>query len=259
MNYLKEVWKNFKWNLELNKAWKTNLFPPEEIQVILGLYEKYSADLLKVKQQQQEFFNKRTSVGLFPQLCDLEAEMTYLLIREYRPVTVLEISPASGWSTSWILHALKDNDQGTLYSYDLVESSIHIIPKWLSEGRWKFFQGDVTKNMALLPAKVDYFFIDSDHSAEFAHWYIDKLFPLYKKGIRISAHDILKWAHEPGWGEESLVLCSWLAKKGARCMTASRAMKKKGYNAITAARRKLGLDALIQTANYNSMIFFTLS
>ena len=65
---------------------------------------------------------------LRPQLDDIEAEVTYLLIRESRPSTVVEISPSGGWSTSWILQALKDNDYGTLYSYDYNDASTKVLP-----------------------------------------------------------------------------------------------------------------------------------
>lgn len=243
----------------LKDIWARNLFPEMKLQEVLGLYEKFRDDLRLVKEQQQVLFARRESIGLVPQLCDIEAEISYLRIREYRPDTVVEISPASGWSTSWILHALQNNGLGTLHSYDLVEDSTRVIPHHLAEGRWQFYKGDIKENIGLLPVEAEYLFIDSDHSAEFAYWYIAHLFPLFGKGkTKVSVHDILKWPHEPGWGEESPVLCSWLAENRKDCMTACRIMRGKGYDAIVQKRKMLGLDSVIQTADYNSMIFFEL-
>jgi predicted O-methyltransferase YrrM len=242
----------------LKKSWSRIPFPDTDLEAMLGYYEKYRDDLMRVHQEQLAFFQGRYRTGLFPQLCDLEAEMTYLRIRAITPSTVVEISPASGWSTTWILHALKDNGSGTLYSYDLVDDCIRIVPTALSENRWKFYKGDIKQNLHLLPNDIDYLFIDSDHTAEFAYWYIDHLFPLVKKETKISVHDILKWPYEPGWGEESLVLCSWLAEKRIDCLTASRIMKDRGFQKILDKRNGLGIGEMIQSADYNSMIFFVL-
>jgi predicted O-methyltransferase YrrM len=242
----------------LKASWSELSFPGEHLQNIVGLYEKYRHDLVAVQEEQLTLFSTRKEAGLIPQLCDIEAEITYLRIRESKPAVVVEISPASGWSTSWILHALKDNGSGVLHSYDLVNDSIGIIPLQLAGNRWQFHQGDVTQLVNQLPPSVDYLFIDSDHSEEFAHWYIKKVFPMYATGTKVSVHDILKWAHEPGWGKESLVLCSWLTENNIKCMTASRALKDKGFLAISKIRSELHLKPDILNVNYNSMIFFEL-
>jgi hypothetical protein len=245
-------------NLLLEKCWSEINFSEDYLKNILGLYEKYRNDLMAVRREQLALFSIREEIGLVPQLCELEAEITYLRIRETKPSVVVEISPASGWSTSWILHALKDNGKGKLYSYDLVNDSTRVIPAQLALNRWQFHQGDIKQNIHLLPPSAEYLFIDSDHSAEFARWYMTTVFPMYPKGTKTSVHDILKWAHEPGWGEESLVLCSWLAENKIKCMTASRALKNYGYNAIMKTRQSLQLETTVQEADYNSMIFFEL-
>ena len=113
--------------------WQSILFPERELKILAGLYEKYGSDLITVREKQRALYSIRHNIRLEPQLCDMEAEITYLRIREYRPHKVVEISPASGWSTAWILHALKDNGVGKLYSYDLVDDCTRIIPQRLSE------------------------------------------------------------------------------------------------------------------------------
>lgn len=245
------------YNQFLKKIWTDINFPNEDLQFVLGLYKKYLQQLQSVKRQQQILFSIRNSIGLIPQMCDLDAEITYLRIRERKPSTVIEISPGSGWSTSWILHALKDNGNGLLYSYDLVDDSTRVIPRQLSANRWKFYKGDIKHNLGLLPS-TEYLFLDADHSKEFTNWYINNLFPLLDAGTSVSVQGIIKWAHETGWEEESMVLSSWLAEKGIDCMTVSKALVNKGYDEICVARVEIGLDKMIQSSNYNSMIFFNL-
>lgn len=240
------------------RIWENMSFPENDLDFLLSLYEEYESDLRLVKESQKELYFIKDKLGLVPQLGDMEAEITYLLVRHSKPLTVVEISPASGWSTSWILNALLDNGVGKLYSYDLVDDSTRVIPENLSENRWNFYQGDVKDNLGLLPKKIDYLFIDSDHSKEFANWYLEYLFPLAGKGVKTSVHDILKLSSEPGWGEESLILCAWLAERNIPCMTSSRALKDKGYNKIMNLRIELGLNSVIHTPDYNSMIYFTL-
>lgn len=244
--------------LEQEKIWREMIFPTDKKEFIKSLYLKYKDDLKKVKKDQHEFYSVKDSIGLVPQLGDMEAEITYLLIREYKPNTIVEISPASGWSTSWILNALKDNGLGNLYSYDLVDDSTKTIPLLLSNSRWNFIKGDIKKNIHLLPEKIDYLFIDSDHSANFAMWYIQNLLSNKGENIKVSVHDILKNSNEPGWGEESNILCSWLVENEVPCMTASRALKDKGYSEFLELRKKIGLDAIIHAPDYNSMIYFNL-
>jgi len=248
----------FAYITEQKRLWSKIAFPEHESTFVLSLYEKYQDDLRSVRQYQRHFYSKREQIGLSPMLGDMEAEITYLRIRESKPQSVVEISPASGWSTSWILHALKDNGSGTLYSFDLVDDCLKVIPSSLSGERWIFFQGDASKHLNKLPSRIDYLFIDSDHSANFATWYIYNLFPLLQQGTTVSAHDILKFKYESGWGPEATVLCKWLAKKGISCFTASRALKDKGHNDILTLKKNLGLHEVIHPADFNSMIFFTL-
>ena len=81
-----------------------------DIDHIIGLYRTYAHDLDRVREQQRKLLAPPTS--LKAQLDDLEAEITYLLLREARPETVVEIGTFHGWSTTWILQALRDNGTG---------------------------------------------------------------------------------------------------------------------------------------------------
>lgn len=114
--------------------------------LITSLYRRYSEDLASVRRQQRWFHRRHDNAlvrrlrklrlrryMLFPALDDLEAEITYLLLRDKRPNVVLEISPNAGWSTTWILSALRDNGSGQLWSYDLHDTSTRFFQKlWLA-------------------------------------------------------------------------------------------------------------------------------
>jgi predicted O-methyltransferase YrrM len=237
--------------------WARLNLPADRIAFVTDLYRKYAADLRDVRSRQKALRAARTPFGLSPQLCDVEAEITYLFLREFKPETVVEISPSSGWSTMWILNALKDNGKGRLYSYDLIDTSTRVVPAELAVGRWTFCQGDVTKNVDKLPPVIDYLFIDSDHAAPFARWYIRDIFPRLKPGTHVSAHDILKRVYDSGWGEESTVLLTWLADKGVPCFTASKRLRGKGFDAVQDVKQELGLTDPVHASDFNSMVYFT--
>lgn len=238
------------------EVWERVAFPDDELERTRELYHRFRHDLRAAKERQRPLYADWVRRDMDPQVCDIEAELTYLRLREARPAHVVEISSGSGWSTSWILRALADNGAGELHSYDLVDDSVRNIPAELAANRWHFHRGDVRELTGTMPQATEYLFLDSDHSAQFAHWYLQELFPRFP-GVRVSVHDIVKWPDEWGWGEESIVLCEWLAEHAVPCFTAARALPKVGFAALTALRESLGVRSL-HGEDYNSMIFFKL-
>ena len=202
INKIKEILL-FKSSLDLKKEWSDNLYPtgPISLDYIEELYSKYRIDLIAVRKYQRSHYKKfigptRSAYG------DIECELTYLFLREMVPNTVVEISPWFGWSTSWILHALRDNGSGYLYSYDqLVDfpwsdaspsmqlPCLSTLPEELMDGRFILTEGDV-RQQTNIPDSIDYLFIDSEHTSDFAKWFIKTLFPRIKKGSVTSVHDI---------------------------------------------------------------------
>lgn len=93
------------------------------LESISTLYVKYADDLRAVRDQQRKFLldNKETVKA---QLDDYEAEITYLLLRDLAPEVVVEVGTFRGWSTTWILSALRDNGTGHLYSFDIVDNVV---------------------------------------------------------------------------------------------------------------------------------------
>ena len=200
--------------------------------------------------------NRLEMALLRPQLCDIEAEVTYLLIREFRPKTIVEIAPSGGWSTSWILQALKDNNYGSLYSYDFNDESTKTLPSDLTADRWIFTKGKIQKLMHKLPKAFDYLLMDADHSDSFASWYVQHLFPRLKDGAFVSVHDVFHNSRVYG---EGTVILQWLQQKKYQFVTFSRARDISAYNKIVAVKKELLIDEGINTScaeGANSMVFF---
>jgi predicted O-methyltransferase YrrM len=184
-------------------------------KVILGLYEKYQNELLKTKSILQKFFENNFDNGFCAMLGDIEAELTYMFIRESRPSNVVEFSPNRGYSTMWILYTLNKNNKGKLFSFDLIDESTRFIPDNL-KSRWTFNIGDVKKNLDKFPKKIDYLFIDSDHSKGFCRWYTENILDSLKDTY-VSVHDIMK-RHVSGnmvFGEANQIL-RWLDKNNIK-------------------------------------------
>lgn len=192
---------------------------------------------------------------MVPQFDDIEAEITYMLLREARPETVVEISPCDGWSTIWVLCALRDNERGQLTSYDIHARSQRNVPSELAVGRWTFVLGDVRATFR--PVPIDYLLIDSDHSAEFCQWYLAHVFPQVRAGAFVSVDDMYHRA-DPGHFPEGPVLVGWLEQRGIAAFTASSAKDPAAARALGATKTALGLGELIHSADKNAALFFTM-
>lgn len=256
---------------------------PLSLDYITALYREHAAALREAHEAQRKLYALRghaklerfrilhavgtalRSVGLpahsrrllRPKFDDIEAEITYLLLRAVRPDAVVEIAPYYGWSTTWILRALRDNGSGRLYSYDLVDYALRTVPASLSNGRWTFYQGDVRLQLSRLPSQIDYLFIDATHTAEFARWYTEQLLSRLASGTPVSVHDVFH-DRDPGRFPEGAVLMSWLAQRGIPYFTASPGRAPDIHDALVAVKRELGLGAQIHESRANPAAFFCL-
>ena len=237
-------------------------------EYVLSLYRRYSTDLQSVRVQQRRFLRRNNNAVLRrlhrmnlrrhllrPMLDDLEAEITYLFIRDRKPQTVIEMSPNTGWSTTWILSALRDNQQGgQLWSYDIHDTSTKLVPPQLADGRWHFVLGDARETIRSAP-DFDYLFIDSDHSAPFAKWYVDALFPRVRPGLIVSVHDVF---HQAELSEEGRVVADWLTKRGVAYWTIASAVAPKDTADFIRERHKLGEHYVppVHASQANPMMFF---
>lgn len=223
-------------------------------QFVSELYTKHADALRAVRDRQRAL----RAAGMRSQLDDMEAEISYLLLREHRPEVVVEFGALHGWSTTWLLHALRDNGTGRLHSYDLIDNARRNVPDDLAEGRWRFVWGDVRANVHLLPGTIDYLFLDAAHSGRFARWYLAELFPRIGPGTPVSVHDVFHHARAVPFSEGA-VLLRWLRARGIEHFTASAARAPQVHRQLTAVRRDLGLAEPVNPGRDNPMIFFNTS
>lgn len=163
------------------------------------------------------------------------------------------MSPNAGWSTTWMLSALRDNGDGSqLWSYDLHETSTKFVPSSLARSRWYFVQGDARETVPKAP-EFDYLFVDSNHSRGFAEWYVKELFPRLRPGAVVSVHDVF---HAPVPSEEGEVVLDWLVHKGLTFWTPSLAAGGPACQTILEERKRLGIGDPLHYSDKNPMLFF---
>ncbi|MFP5069127.1 class I SAM-dependent methyltransferase [Pseudonocardia nantongensis] len=230
----------------------------DRLEFLSDLYRTHAEALAAVVAQQQEFLAAHPE-AVTPQLDDVEAELTYLLLRHHRPAQVVEIGTFHGWSTTWILSALRDNDLahppgGHLHSFDRVDHARRTVPAPLADGRWTFHQGDLRDTVDRVPPDTGYLFVDADHGRRFARWYLDTLFPRIASGTPTSVHDVfhLRWVRP--WTEGSEVV-RWLDERGVEWFTAARPAARPTLGELDAVRAELGITGARGTAR-NPMIWF---
>nr|WP_232327853.1 class I SAM-dependent methyltransferase [Kibdelosporangium sp. MJ126-NF4]CEL14139.1 hypothetical protein [Kibdelosporangium sp. MJ126-NF4]CTQ88506.1 hypothetical protein [Kibdelosporangium sp. MJ126-NF4] len=221
------------------------------VATAIRLYEKYLDDLVRVRAEQRALHDG----GMKAQLDDIEAELTYLRLRETTPETVVEIGSLHGWSTTWILRALRDNGVGHLSTFDIVDGARRNVPTSLADGRWTFVQGDVRDTMDAFPAGIGYLFVDAAHTARFARWYLAHVFPRLSPGTPVSVHDVYHHARPLPFSEGSVVL-NWLAEQKIQPFTSAKAAAADDYERLTRARARLGLAEPVHPGTANPMIFF---
>lgn len=226
------------------------------LEYIIELYEKYRDDLENVRDDQRAFHQAKGS-AITPQLDDLEAEITYLLLREHQPRNVIEIGTFYGWSTTWILSALRDNGHGRLISFDIVDHVLTHVPPALAKNRWTFTKGDVRGKIARIPQETDYLFMDAAHNGWFARWYISHLFPRLRPHIPVSVHDVFHQRYALPFTEGAVVL-KWLSNNNTDFFTASPARAPRTHHALHQTKKQLDLDTPIRHNTNNPMIFFRL-
>lgn len=261
------------------------MIPDLTLDFVLGLYRKFCDDLKRVRHQQRELYEKwsrpeslersiywrigrrfarrlgfpaNAFLSLRPQLDDVEAEITYLLVRDQSAEMVAEISPSAGWSSSWLLHALKDNGRGVLYSFDLVNDSNYLLPNELTRDRRQLIVGDVRRTLPQRPNLFDFLFMDSDHSEDFARWYVRAILEKLRIGAIVTVHDVFHTPDPTGHNKEGGVILEWLKKRHRQFLTASPAKEVAHFEAIMKLRRELSFGAPIHLSQTNSMIFFAI-
>ncbi|MCA8974260.1 MAG: class I SAM-dependent methyltransferase, partial [Planctomycetes bacterium] len=192
------------------------------------------------------------------QFDDVGSELTYLLLRDECPEVTVEISPCGGWSTSWILNALRDNECGHLTSFDVIDDSVFKVPPELAKGIRTFHHGDVRQSPHL-PERIDFLFMDSDHTAPFAHWYVENVLPRVRSGGVVIVDDVFQPGGPAASGGEGPVILDWLARNGIEYFTAAESQSRATLDALLACKRRLGLESpVVDVQGVNPAIYFTM-
>ncbi len=249
---------------------------------ILELYREHGESLRVVRTQMRRLYRTRCvpwrnrsplhkvaarmvqpfagPVGLEPRMLaqsdDEHCELLYLMLRAERPTRVVEISPFHGWSTSWILSALRDNGHGRLVSYDLIDASRRNVPAELAAGRWELVLGDARQQVRRDGEPIDFLLMDSDHSAEFAEWYLANVMPRVRPGAIVCVDDVFHHADPAKFDGEGPVVLDWLQERGVPWFTCAKAKNPSALNALRGHRVSLRISDRIHTSDANPAIFF---
>lgn len=222
------------------------------VETVIDLYDTHLDAVRAARSEQRALLAAR---GLRAQLDDIEGELTYLWVRHTRPATVVEIGALHGWSSAWILRALRDNGEGgRLLTMDLTGDATFAVPTSLSAGRWEFREGDARTLPRDWLGSAGYLFVDAAHTARFARWYLAEVFPHLAPGTPVSVHDVFHRRRPPPLSEGA-VLLRWLRRRGGGYFTASRAAAPRVYNRIQQFRRRAALAEPIRDGTRNPMVF----
>jgi hypothetical protein len=179
------------------------------LDYIKQLYEKYKIELHELQSYLKEAKQK---VYLSPMFDDIEAEITYMRLRELKPKNIYEFSPCHGYSTIIMAFAVMKNNNGAkIKTYDIEDFCTSNFNALGLNSIIDVTIGDVQLKYNEFQ-DVDYLFIDSDHSKEFATFYTQNLLnDLYKENyIPGSCHDIF---HYSSPSEEGEVIIDFLNSK----------------------------------------------
>ncbi|WP_433047305.1 class I SAM-dependent methyltransferase [Dactylosporangium sp. CS-033363] len=221
------------------------------VDTIIQWYREHAADLRAAREQQRELLAQR---DMHPKLDDIEAEIAYLTVRALRPHTVIEIGSYHGWSTSWLLRALRDNGDGVLHTFDRVDHARRTLPEELTRTRWRFVHGDV--RAAELPDDPGFVLVDALHTAGFARWYTAFVLDRLKPGVAVAVHDIYH-GRRPWPNSEGSVLLGWLRERRIAHLTASRHGDPDLHDHLAGVKRRLHLSAPVHSGRHDPMAFFS--
>lgn len=217
--------------------------PFDNTAAIIKLYDEFGKDLLATKPQLATLYKTLSN----PMFDDVELEVLYMLIRKHRPISVVEVSAGCGWSTSWILSALRDNHVGRLVSCEFTDYAPKHIPLEIHDNRLEFLVGDVRTMPDRFPAHIDFLLEDSAHDDKFNEWFAGEFYPRVNGVVCI--HDVFMLPHPRH--SDATVLFDWAHKNNLEFWTPGKIMEAQ-WKAIQNKRNELGL-VNIHTCDVNPL------
>lgn len=214
-----------------------------KLDYILDLYSKYKEKLIEAK----NFSLMAKNVTNFkPMFDDLENEITFLLNVDNKPNKIVEFSPAYGWSTITLCLAVKNNNKGHVYTYDIQDKCVENLNKVGLSEYYTFKKGDVSTQFNNF-MDADYIFIDSDHSAGFARKYINELInPILKTKQKTTfcIHDVFQT-------DEGVVIQEFLKEQNIEYFS-----PKHNIDALNKHKSDLGINIQLHNSIKNPSVFF---
>jgi hypothetical protein len=211
-----------------------------DLETVLRLYRLHAGTLREAREEQREVLPQYQGKGLD----DIEAELIYLVLRAARPAAVVEIGAGPGWSTSWILRALRDNGAGRLHSFDRTDDATRTVPEELSGHRWIFTPGDARLRMDRLPPKPGFLLVDAPGVGR---WCVRRLLPWLAPGTPVAVRGSVRDRWE---------VRRWLAARGIASLTASRWADPDTHERLVDHKRKLRMSAPVRPGRANPTLFF---
>jgi len=147
------------------------------------LHAKYADELGSLSERLAAKRQAIVDGGWSADFSDREGELLYITIREARPEVVIEISPCHGYSTNYILAALRSNGIGVVHSYELT-AQVDGVPteEVIRRNLLDDLPGDALRVIVgdaraqELPA-AGVLLVDSAHEDHFAAWVFEALIP----------------------------------------------------------------------------------
>jgi hypothetical protein len=123
------------------------------------------------------------------------AQVLYCLVRELRPLKIVEFSTSSGFSTTFSAMALRANGEGVIHSVDIDDAAQRSAGNWLRgqglAAQVELHLGDCRDVVPGLLDGTDLLFIDSLHSFDLAEWYLTSVVPALPAETLVHVHDIM--------------------------------------------------------------------
>src|SRR2546430_2529460 len=187
----------------------------DDVPVYAALYSNAAANFERIVSRYQNEIrwpNARVYNGFFE---TIDAELYYCTVRFFRPRRIVEVG--AGNSTWFARDALRANGFGQLCAID--PSPRLRLPKECRHLRRVVEEVEISLFEEL--RENDILFVDSSHTEQEAHYFVDRIYPILHPGVLIHHHDILfpylgYASFVPDWehlGEQAVILNFLLANQ----------------------------------------------